>query len=140
MNYTISRAKSKILIIDDDPTVTELFQVLLTSQGHDVIVTQSGKKGVEIACENLPDVIILDLLMPGMNGWQVCAEIRKFSNVPIIIISVVTSPEAIADILNLGADEYLVKPVSGKMLTAAIENLVRRANTEKIMRPLADST
>ncbi|RLD05304.1 MAG: hypothetical protein DRI56_09920 [Chloroflexota bacterium] len=134
MTTLASSLKSKILIIDDDPTATELLEVLLASSDYHVITTYSGEKGLEIIHQNPPDLIILDLLMPGMDGWQTCLEIRKFSNIPIIIISVITSPEIIAKTLNLGADEYLTKPVSVSMLTACVENLIRRANTEKIMR------
>ena len=130
-------SKPRILIIDDDPAATELFKILLASADYDVTTTYSGEKGIELIHQNPPDLIILDLLMPDMDGWQVCSGIRKFSNVPIIIISVITSPKVIAKVLNLGADEYLTKPVSVNILIACVENLIRRANTEKIMRPKA---
>lgn len=126
--------KAKILIIDDDPSATELFRILLAPTGYNVLTTNSGEKGIELSRHFAPDLIILDLLMPRLDGWQVCSEIRQFSKVPIIIISVIDSSEVITKALNLGADEYLPKPVSPNMLTASINNLLRRAYSEKIMR------
>jgi len=131
---TKSSRKFKILIIDDDSSTTELFQILLAPMDYDVLTANSGEKGLELTRHASPDLIILDLLMPRMDGWQVCSEIRKFSEIPIIIISVIASSEVITKVLNLGADEYIPKPVSPNMLTAHINNLLRRANAEKITR------
>ncbi|MBS1249141.1 MAG: Alkaline phosphatase synthesis transcriptional regulatory protein PhoP [Chloroflexi bacterium] len=108
----------KILVIDDDPSAIELFQILLAMTDYDVLTASSGKEGIELARRLKPDLIILDLLMPRMDGLQVCSEIREFSKIPIIIISVIASSEVITKALNLGADEYLTKPVSPNMLTA----------------------
>jgi len=132
--YLKNSIKPKILVIDDDLSTTELFQILLAPTDYEVLTTNSGKEGIELAQHTSPDLIFLDLLMPNMDGWQVCSEIRKFSKTPIIIISVIASSEIITDILNLGADDYLTKPFSPKILYAHINNLLRRANAEKEIR------
>ena len=135
MNTSINTSiKPRILVIDDDVYTTELFQILLAPTDYELLTTNSGKEGIELAQNASPDLIFLDLLMPNMDGWQVCSEIRKFSKIPIIIISVIASSEIITDILNLGADDYLSKPFSPKILYAHINNLLRRANTEKLFR------
>ena len=132
----ISRKSSKpqILVIDDDPSATELFQIFLSPREFTVLTANSGDRGIEIMQEDSPDLVLLDLLMPGIDGWQVCSKIRQFSKVPIIIISVIPSSNAITKALNLGADDYLPKPVSPTMLKASIKNLLRRARSEKDTR------
>ncbi|OQY27824.1 MAG: hypothetical protein B6I38_09740 [Anaerolineaceae bacterium 4572_5.1] len=131
---TSNKHKPKILVIDDDYTATELFRILLEPANYTVLTANSGEQGLELIQQSAPDLVILDLLMPGMDGWQTCTEIRKFSHIPIIIISVITASDVIAKALNLGADEYLPKPVSPNMLIASINNLLRRANSEKLTR------
>ncbi len=77
----------KVLTIDDDPALTELLTLLLRSRGHDAYMANSGEEGIRLIREISPDVVILDLMMPGMDGWQVCASVRSFSKVPILILS-----------------------------------------------------
>jgi DNA-binding response OmpR family regulator len=131
MRFPKHNAKPKILIIDDDPSALELFQILLTPNYY-VLTASSGQEGLRLIKQSSPDLILLDLLMPGMDGWQVCGEIRKFSEIPIIIISVIDSSEVISNILNLGADVFMNKPVSSSRLIAHINTLIRRASTEKL--------
>jgi len=117
----------KVLAIDDDPAMTELLALLLKTQGFDVLTANSGEDGVAITRKDPPDVIILDLMMHGMDGWQVCTQIRKFSTVPILVFSVFDSPGMVASALDAGADEYLVKPVPSGVLIAHLNKLTRRA-------------
>jgi DNA-binding response OmpR family regulator len=131
MIHTDQQPQPTILVIDDDPSALELIKVLLTPLNYRVVLANSGHEGMQLIKQISPDLILLDLLMPGMDGWQVCSEIRKFSLVPIIIISVIDSSEVITNTLNNGADGYLTKPVSTNGLTALIDNLLRRAETEK---------
>ncbi|NIR64956.1 MAG: response regulator, partial [candidate division Zixibacteria bacterium] len=100
-----------------------------------VHITNMGPTGVRLARKLKPDIVIVDLLMPDMDGWQVCREIRKFSQVPIIILSVLNKPEMVAKALDLGADDYLIKPVGAKLLEARINTLTRRAEAEKSAFP-----
>lgn len=132
MNSLSKDIKPKILVIDDDPSALELIKALLTPLNYYVLPASSGQEGLDIMKHIDPDLVLLDLLMPGMDGWQVCSEIRNFSSIPIIIISVIDSSEVITGILNNGADGYLTKPFSTRRLTSLIDNLIRRSNTEKI--------
>jgi DNA-binding response OmpR family regulator len=116
----------KILVIDDDPAMTELLKLLLLPTQASIIAANSGHEGIKILKEQNPDLAILDLLMPDLDGWQVCEEIRLFSNLPIIILSALDHPTLVAKALDVGADDYLVKPVLSGVLLAHINNLLRR--------------
>jgi len=118
-----------ILTIDDDAAITELLSMLLQTHGYEVLTANSGESGVRVIEDKKPDVVILDLMMPGMDGWQVCKETRKFSNVPILVLSALDDPSMIASALDAGADDYLVKPVSSNILVAHINKLIRRTGT-----------
>jgi DNA-binding response OmpR family regulator len=120
----------KILVIDDDPSMTDLLGLILRSTYATVIAANSGAEGVRLIQEQLPDLIILDLMMPDMDGMQVCEKVRKFSSVPILILSALDNPGTIAAALNAGADDFLVKPVACNMLIARISQLVRRSHQE----------
>ncbi len=124
----------KVLTIDDDPALTELLSLLLRTRGHDAYIANSGEDGVKQIRQNPPDVVILDLMMPGMDGWHVCTEVRNFSNVPILILSALDSPGMVASALDAGADDYLVKPVPTGVLIAHLNNLTRRAE-KTVKRP-----
>ncbi len=116
----------KILVIDDDPAMTDLLKMLLEPASSDVHTANSGPEGVRLVKVESPDVIILDLMMPDMNGWQVCSAVREFSKTPILILSALDSPGLVAAALDAGADDYLIKPVPSSVLVAHINNLVRR--------------
>lgn len=116
----------KILVIDDDPAMTELLKLVLAPSLFTVFTANSGQEGIDLARQEEPDMILLDLMMPEMNGWQVCKRVRKFSQVPIIILSALDNPGLVADALDAGADDYLIKPVPNRVLTAHIEKLIRR--------------
>lgn len=120
----------KILTIDDDPAMTDLIGLLLRSYGLDVVVANDGEHGLEMARTQNPDLIILDLTMPGIDGWQICQAIRAESKVPIIILSALDDPTVISTALDAGADDYMVKPVPSSVLIAHINNLTRRAHVE----------
>ncbi len=117
----------KVLAIDDDPALVELLAIILTSQGFSVKTTTFGEEGVKLVREFDPDIILLDLMMPGMNGWEVCASVREFSTIPILILSALDNPGNVASALDAGADDYLVKPVPSGVLVAHINNLTRRS-------------
>jgi DNA-binding response OmpR family regulator len=117
----------KILVIDDDIGMTELLSLLLAPASSQIITANTGQDGIEIAREQAPDIIILDLMMPEMNGWTVCERIREFSKAPILVLSSMDAPGSVAQALDVGADDYLVKPVSSGTLIAHINKLLRRA-------------
>lgn len=116
---------AKVLVIDDDIAITELMSMLLKTHGFEVMTTNIGADGVRMVQENLPNVVLLDLMMPDMDGWQVCKAIRGFSNTPILILSAINDPRMVASILDAGADDFLVKPVPSGVLVAHIRKMVR---------------
>ncbi len=120
----------KVLTIDDDTAMTELIGLLLRSYGLGVISANDGEQGLQLARTENPDLIMLDLTMPGLDGWEVCKKIRSFSKVPVIVLSALDDPAIISSALDAGADDYMVKPVPSSMLIAHINNLTRRAHVE----------
>lgn len=121
----------KVLIIDDDPAMAELTSLILQTHGLETVVAIDGGLGVEMVKNENPDIIILDLMMPGKDGWQVCKEVRAFSKVPIAVLSAIDDPSMIASALDAGADDYMIKPIPSAELIAHVNNLTRRANAEK---------
>ena len=120
---------TKIIVIDDDMAITELMSMLLKTHGFDVITTNSGAEGVKLVEEKHPNVVLLDLMMPDMDGWQVSKAIRKFNNVPILILSAINDPSMVASVLDTGADDFLVKPVPSSVLVAHIRKMVRQTGS-----------
>ncbi|MEW6028860.1 MAG: response regulator transcription factor [Chloroflexota bacterium] len=116
----------KILVIDDDVAMTELFSMLLQTHGFEVFVANNGSEGLNVMHTKKPQAVILDLMMPDMDGRMVCRAIRDFSNVPILILSALDDPELVASVLDSGADDYLVKPVTSGMLIARINRILKR--------------
>jgi two-component system KDP operon response regulator KdpE len=119
----------KILVIDDDVAMTDLVELLLAPSAVDVIKTNSALEGLNLAKKHVPEMIILDLMMPDLDGWQLCKRIREFSSVPILIISALDSPGLVAKALDLGADDFLVKPITRSILIANVNKMVRRSNS-----------
>jgi DNA-binding response OmpR family regulator len=122
---------TKILVIDDDSAVTDLLSVLLRSQGFDVTLTNSSSDGLGYVRDDEPDLIILDLMMPEIDGWEVCRSVRTFSQVPIIVLSALNDPSMVASVLDAGADDYLTKPTPSRVLVAHINRLIKRNESNK---------
>ncbi len=118
-----------VLTIDDDPAITDLLSVLLSATGFDVMVANSGTDGLRLIKEQAPRLVVLDLMMPDMDGWQVCKAVRGFSSVPILVLSALDEPSIVASVLDLGADDFLVKPVPSSVLVAHLNKLARRTET-----------
>ncbi len=116
----------KILVIDDDPAMTDLLKLLLQPTAASIFTANSGMEGVRLVKESRPDAVVLDLMMPEMDGWQVCQRVRQFSTVPILVLSALDNPGLVARALDAGADDYLIKPVPSSTLVAHINNLIRR--------------
>lgn len=131
---------AKILVIDDDTAITELMSMLLKTFGFEVLTTNIGEEGIRLAREANPNVILLDLMMPDLDGWQVCKEIRKTSSVPILILSAINDPRMVASVLDVGADDFLVKPVPSGVLVANIKKLIRRNTGTLDMSKLKKTT
>lgn len=120
----------KILVIDDDPAMTELLALILAPTQAEILTANSGRDGLTLTQQHLPDIVLLDLMMPEMDGWEVCKAIREFSNLPILILSALDNPGMVAAALDAGADDYLIKPVPSGVLIAHINNLLRRSRME----------
>jgi DNA-binding response OmpR family regulator len=131
----LSMEQAKILVIDDDEGMIELLSLLLAPASSQILTTSSGSRGIELVRQNDLDAIILDLMMPEMTGWMVCKSIREFSDVPILILTAMDSPGAIAQALDAGADDYLIKPVSSGTLIAHLNRLVRRRVITQSLNP-----
>ncbi len=116
----------RVLLIDDDPDVALTLRALLRGQEFQVEAAYSATEGVQACRLEPPDVVILDLMMPGMDGWEVCARIREFSDVPILVLSALGSPGSVARALDAGADDYLIKPVHASLLASRLRGLARR--------------
>ncbi|MBX9570334.1 MAG: response regulator transcription factor [Candidatus Obscuribacterales bacterium] len=117
----------KALIIDDEPQIIRALRVGLERAGYSVTAASSGEEALDKAAEHPPEIVILDLAMPGTDGFRVCEEIRKWSRVPIIVLSVRDSEEDKIKALDLGADDYLVKPFGVGELLARMRAILRRS-------------
>jgi phosphate regulon transcriptional regulator PhoB len=127
-----STHKGTILVIDDEPDLLELVEFNLKKDGYEVIVAKNGQSGLEIAQKHLPDLIVLDLMMPGVDGLEVCRQLRGDSRTRQIPMIMLTAKSAEADRivgLELGADDYVTKPFSPRELVARVRALLRRATT-----------
>jgi DNA-binding response OmpR family regulator len=117
----------KLLLIEDEPSVVSFIRRYLTEAGYDVSVALDGQSGLEMATENTFQLIILDVMLPGMNGIAVCKQLRKQQNVtPILMLTALGSTENVVTGLDSGADDYLVKPFKQAELLARIRSLLRR--------------
>lgn len=117
----------EVLLIDDDPDLSIMLRTLLRGQDFQIQAVFSGEEGIQACRGSQPDVIILDILMPEMDGWEVCEHIRDFSEVPILILSALGSPGSVARALDAGADDYLIKPIHASLLASRLRTLVRRS-------------
>lgn len=115
-----------LLLIDDDTAWCQALQFVLTENGFKLEVAQDALAGLQKAYALNPDAILLDLMLPGMDGWQVCSRLREMSNVPIIMLSSLHQPKYMIRGLNEGADEYISKSVGLKELVARIRAVLRR--------------
>jgi len=124
--------KQKILIVDDDVNITELISLYLTKECFDTRMVHDGEMALEVFDSYQPNLIILDLMLPGIDGYQVCREIRSNSNIPIIMLS--AKGEVFDKVLGLelGADDYLLKPFDTKELVARVKAVLRRYQPPKI--------
>ena len=118
----------KILVVDDEPAQLRLVDQVLTSNGYEVIKAGSGQEAVRVIYERKPDLVLLDVMMPEIDGWQTCRLIREVSDIPVIMLTgKCNSEDDIVRGLECGADEYLTKPVGNRELLARVRAALRRA-------------
>lgn len=130
-NITAQADQTKVLIIDDDDAMTDMLKLILEPNEFEVYIAHSGPEGIKAAHSLNPEVIILDLIMPDMDGWEVCKAIRSYSEVPILVISAINKPGMVAKALDEGADDYLLKPMTSSVLIAHLKRLAWRARAER---------
>ncbi|MBF1349393.1 MAG: response regulator, partial [Megasphaera micronuciformis] len=120
----------RILIADDEALMRQLVADFLRPEGYEVLEAVDGKQALDIFNEQKPDLVLLDVMMPGYDGWTVCREIRRTSTVPIIMIT--AKDEEIDQLFayDLGVDDYITKPFSPKLLVAKMKALLRRLHGE----------
>ncbi len=120
----------KILVCDDEVNICELFRLYLTKEGYSVTTAKNGSEALSVFSNNRFDMVLLDIMMPGLDGWQVCKEIRKTSSCPIIMVS--AKGETIDKVLGLelGADDYITKPFEMQEALARIKAVLRRSSDE----------
>lgn len=118
----------KVLVVDDDKNICELLKLYLNKEGFETYFAYDGSEAVTSAKENEPDIIILDVMMPVINGWEACKLIRQFSDVPIIMLTALDTTENKVQGLNIGADDYIVKPFEPVEVIARINAHLRRAD------------
>jgi len=126
-------ARARILVVDDEPDILELVQYNLSKAHYDVVGVESGEEALAHLREMLPDLIVLDLMLPGVDGLEVCKALKRDTHTAAIPIVILTARGEEADIvagLELGADDYLIKPFSPRVLLARIRAVLRRHHTE----------
>lgn len=128
-------ARQKILIVDDDENISELISLYLTKEFYDTKIVYDGEEAIRQFQLFQPNLILLDLMLPGIDGYQVCREIRQRSNVPIIMLS--AKGEVFDKVLGLelGADDYIIKPFDSKELVARVKAVLRRYQPQVTVQP-----
>ena len=121
----------KVLVVDDDVKTVELVKLYLNRDGYRVLTAYNGNDALQIARESHPDLIVLDLMLPGMNGLDVCRILRQESEVPIIMLTAMTTDDDRLTGLNIGADDYVTKPFSPRELAARVRAVLRRLPGER---------
>ncbi|MEQ4488143.1 MAG: response regulator transcription factor [Dehalococcoides mccartyi] len=117
---------ARILIVEDDAKTVELVRLYLARDGYRVLAASDGITGLNIARQNKPDLIILDIMLPGMNGIEICRQLRLESGVPVIMLTAKTSDDDKLEGLDTGADDYITKPFSPRELAARVRAILRR--------------
>ncbi len=130
--------RQKVLIVDDDNNIAELISLYLTKEFFNCKIVNDGEEALKAFSDYSPDIILLDLMLPGMDGYQVCRSIRQTSNVPIIMMS--AKGEVFDKVLGLelGADDYIIKPFDSKEMVARIKAVLRRYNAPSYLENKAD--
>ncbi len=122
---------TRILIADDEPLYLRLLHINLTSEGYDVITAVNGEDALEKISASPPDLVILDIMMPKLDGITTCERIRQFSNIPVIMLTARGEEQDRVQGLNVGADDYVVKPFSATELLARVRAVLRRTQTSR---------
>lgn len=121
----------RILVVDDDENILKILTLYLHNKGYDIVTCKSGAQVVPVFDETHPDLILLDVMLPGMDGWRVLEAIRKFSDVPVIMLTALGRIDDRVHGLDHGADDYIVKPFGSKELIARVRAVLRRSKGQE---------
>lgn len=121
-------SKHKVLVVDDDENTCDLMRLQLETAGYDVVCAYGGRQALASARDERPDIILLDLMLPELDGLEVCREVRRFSNTPIMMVTARVEEFDRVLGLEMGADDYVVKPFSARELVARVRAVLRRTN------------
>lgn len=127
----MTREKTHILVVDDEPKFLKVMQFNLENSGYQVSTASDGPGAIKLITKDEPELVLLDILMPDMDGWETCQKIREFSNVPIIMLTALSENEDKVKGLNIGADDYISKPFSVEEMLARVQSLLRRIDTTR---------
>lgn len=128
----VGKVKTSVLVVDDEQKVLDVIQPYLIQEGFDVITAKTGKKALQAVAENNPHIVVLDWMLPEKSGLEVCRDIRKKSNVAIIMLTAKTEEMDRVQGLEVGADDYMTKPFSLRELSARIRTVLRRTNPSSV--------
>jgi two-component system, OmpR family, KDP operon response regulator KdpE len=128
-------SSGKILVVDDEPQIRRVLRVILTGERYEIMESRSGESALSTFREFLPDLILLDLNMPGIGGLETCRAIRDVSDVPIIILTVRSGENEKVELLDTGADDYITKPFAKRELLARIRAALRRSPSASVSGP-----
>ncbi len=117
----------RILVIEDDPNITKILSLYLEREGFSVMTTDNGEEGLRLLEEDEPDLVILDIMLPGIDGWEVCRRIRKEHAIPVIMLTALDSTHDKVTGLELGGDDYITKPFDPQEMIARVRAVVRRS-------------
>ncbi len=124
-------AKANIMVVDDEKNICELIRLYLEKEGFEVTIANNGSDAIAMIRQNHPDLVLLDIMMPVIDGWEVCRQVREFSQVPIIMLTAKGETFDKVMGLDLGADDYIVKPFDTKEVVARVKAVLRRTTPEE---------
>ena len=123
--------KMTVLVVDDDVRILRLIKRILELENFQVVTAEDGAAALSMFETLNPDLILLDIMMPGMDGYEVCQRIRDFSNIPVIMVTARADDSEVVEGLDTGADDYVTKPFSAKELTARVRAVLRRSQSQE---------
>lgn len=139
-DQVLKKSKAKILVVDDDAAIRQMLELRLSMAGYDVATVADGQDALAFFEENQADLVVLDVMLPQINGFQVCQQLRQDSSIPVVMLSALGDIKDRIAGLEAGADDYLVKPFSPRELEARIESILRRFRDPASARLVAPGT
>ena len=127
----------KVVVVDDDPVVLMILQTVFLREGWSVVTAGNGIDGLRLIREQNPDMVVLDLMLPALNGWEICKILREENTIPILMLTALDQEDHLIKGLQLGADDYLTKPFSPREVLARVQAILRRSQPERFsLKPL----